>query len=198
MISPLLFVSFNPKVIAAGYFRRTAFVMPDEKVTVRDGKTATISLHEIGDIKLIKTNGKTDAAVGGTKGEDTQAALVFLPMSMIEQPYDAAIIGLGSGMTAHYMLGDPLLKSMDLIEIEEEMVHLAREMMPYNRRVYESPRLNLVIDDARTFFSASNKQYDIIVSEPSNPWVSGVSSLFSKEFYQHSKRYLEPSGLLVQ
>ncbi|MBN4079537.1 hypothetical protein JYT26_02740, partial [Beggiatoa alba] len=198
MIIPLLFVSFNPNVIAAGYFRRTAFIMPDEKVTVRDGKTATISLHEIGNIKLIKTNGKTDAAVGGTKGEDTQAALAFLPMSMIDWPYDAAIIGLGSGMTAHYMLGDALLKSMDLIEIEQEMVNLARHMMPHNRRVYEDPRVNLVIDDARTYFSASQKQYDVIVSEPSNPWVSGVSSLFSKEFYQHSKRYLKPGGLLVQ
>jgi len=198
MIIPLLFVSFNPNVIAAGYFRRTAFVMPDEKVTVRDGKTATISLHEIGNIKLIKTNGKTDAAVGGTKSEETQAALAFLPMSMIDQPYDAAIIGLGSGMTAHYMLGDPLLQAMDLIEIEKEMVNLARRMMPHNRRVYEDPRVNLIIDDARTFFSASGKQYDVIVSEPSNPWVSGVSSLFSQEFYAHSKRYLKPGGILVQ
>jgi spermidine synthase len=198
MIIPLLFVSFNPKVIAAGYFRRTAFVMPDEQVTVRDGKTATISLHEVGNIKVIKTNGKTDAAVGGTKGEDTQAALAFLPMSMIDQPYEAAIIGLGSGMTAHFMLGDPLLQNMDLIEIEQEMVNLARRMMPFNRRVYEDPRVNLVIDDARTYFSKSQKQYDVIVSEPSNPWVSGVSSLFSKEFYLHSKRYLKPHGILVQ
>ncbi|HHI94599.1 MAG TPA: spermine synthase [Gammaproteobacteria bacterium] len=198
MITPLLFVSFNPNVIAAGYFRRTAFVMPDEKVTVRDGKTATISLHEVGDIKLIKTNGKTDAAVGGTKSEETQAALAFLPMSMIDRPYDAAIIGLGSGMTAHYMLGDSLLQTMDLIEIEEEVVNLARGMMPHNRRVYEDPRLNMVIDDARTFFSTSGKQYDVIVSEPSNPWVSGVSSLFSQEFYAHSKHYLKPGGILVQ
>ncbi len=198
MIMPLLFISFNPNVIAAGYFRRTAFVMPDEKVTVRDGKTATISLHEVGNIKLIKTNGKTDAAVGGTKGEETQAALAFLPMSIIDQPYNAAIIGLGSGMTAHYMLADSLLEDMDLIEIEEEMVNLAREMMPHNRRVYEDPRVNMVIDDARTFFSTSGKQYDVIVSEPSNPWVSGVSSLFSQEFYAHSKRYLKPGGILVQ
>lgn len=198
MITPLLFVSFNPNVIAAGYFRRTAFVMPDEKVTVRDGKTATISLHEVGNIMVIKTNGKTDAAVGGTKGEDTQAALAFLPMSIIDKPYTAAVIGLGSGMTSHYMLGDPLLQSMDLIEIEEEMVNLARKMNAYNRRVYEDPRVNLVIDDARTFFSTAGKQYDVIVSEPSNPWVSGVSSLFSQEFYAHSKRYLKPDGILVQ
>ncbi len=198
IITPLLFVSFNPNVIAAGFFRRTAFVMPDEKVTVRDGKTATISLHEVGDIKLIKTNGKTDAAVGGTRSEETQAALAFLPMSIIDKPYQAAIIGLGSGMTANYMLGDPLLKNMDLIEIEQEVVNLARRMGPYNHRVYEDPRVNLIIDDARTFFSTSGKQYDVIVSEPSNPWVSGVSSLFSKEFYAHSKRYLKADGILVQ
>ncbi|VAX06283.1 Spermidine synthase long [hydrothermal vent metagenome] len=197
-ITPLLFISFNPNLIASGYFRRTAFVVPGEKVTVRDGKTATISLHEVGNIKLIKTNGKTDASVGGTKGEETQAALAFLPMSMIDQPYTAAVIGMGSGMTAHYMLGDPLLQQLDLIEIEEEVYRLARAMQPHNRRVYEDPRLKLIFDDARTYFSTTGKQYDIIVSEPSNPWVSGVSSLFSQEFYQHTKRFLKPDGLLVQ
>lgn len=198
MIVPLFFLSFNPNLIAAGFFRRTAFVVPDEKVTVRDGRTATISLHEIGPIKLIKTNGKTDASVGGTRGEETQAALAFLPMSMLDQPYDVAMIGMGSGMTAHYMLGDPLLKEMDLIEIEPVMYHLAKRMQPHNQRVYEDSRLNLIFDDARTYFSTANKRYDVIISEPSNPWVSGVSSLFSKEFYQHSKRFLKPGGLLVQ
>jgi len=198
MIVPLFFVSFNPSLIAGGYFRRTAFVVPDEKVTVRDGRTATISLHEVGNIKLIKTNGKTDASIGGTKGEETQAALAFLPMSMIERPYTAAVIGMGSGMTAHYMLGDPLLQQLDLIEIEEEVYRLARAMQPHNQRVYEDPRLKLIFDDARTYFSTSGKQYDIIVSEPSNPWVSGVSSLFSAEFYRHTTRFLKPGGLLVQ
>ncbi|NOX76906.1 MAG: spermine synthase [Gammaproteobacteria bacterium] len=195
---PLLVVSFDPNLIAAGYYRRTAFVMPGEKVTVRDGKTATISLHEIGDFKLIKTNGKTDAAIGGTKGEDTQNALAFLPMSMIDRPYSAAMIGMGSGMTAHYLLGDPLLQELDLIEIEQEVYNLARMMMPNNHRVYEDPRVNLIIDDARTFFSTAGKRYDVIISEPSNPWVSGVSSLFSQEFYQHSARFLKDDGLLVQ
>jgi predicted membrane-bound spermidine synthase len=198
MCIPLFFVSFNPNLVAAGFFRRTAFVLPDEKVTIRDGRTATISLHEIGNVKLIKTNGKTDASVGGTRSEETQAALAFLPMSILNQPYDAAMIGMGSGMTAHYMLGDPLLKQLDLIEIEPEMYHLAKQMQPYNQRVYEDPRLNLIFDDARTYFSTTGKRYDVIISEPSNPWVSGVSSLFSKEFYHHSKRFLKPGGLLVQ
>jgi len=198
VLLPLFVVSFDPNLIAAGYYRRTAFVMPDEKVTVRDGRTATISLHEVGDIKLIKTNGKTDAAIGGTKGEDTQNALAFLPMSMIDRPYSAAVIGMGSGMTAHYLLGDPLLQELDLIEIEEEVYNLARMMMPNNHRVYEDPRANLIVDDARTFFSTSRKRYDVIISEPSNPWVSGVSSLFSQEFYQHSVHFLKDDGILVQ
>ena len=198
IIVPIFFVQFNQSLITAGFYRRISFIIPGEQVTVRDGKTATISLHTVGNIQSIKTNGKIDASVGGTKGEDTQAALAFLPMSTIDKPYEAAIIGLGSGMTAHYLLGDPLLRQMDLIEIEEEVYNLARLMRPHNRRVYEDKRVNLIIDDARTYFSTANKQYDVIISEPSNPWVSGVSSLFTTEFYQHSKRFLKPDGLLVQ
>lgn len=198
VIIPLFFVSFNPQLIAAGYFRRTSFYVPDEVVTVRDGKTATISLHVIDPIILIKTNGKTDASVGGTKGEDTQAAAAFLPMSMMDKPYDAAMIGLGSGMTAHFMLADPLMTQLDLIEIEPVMYEMAKGMLPHNSRVYNSPKIKMIYDDARTYFCTTGKKYDIITSEPSNPWISGVSSLFSVEFYHHTKRFLKPGGKLVQ
>jgi spermidine synthase len=197
-ILPVLFFQFDPNLISAGLFRRTSAYDANPVVTVRDGKTATISLHEIGSVKQIRTNGKTDAAVGGTKDEDVQSAAAFLPMAMIDVPYDAAVIGLGSGMTAHHLLGDPLLKSLDLIEIEQEVYEVAKKMQPTNRRVYESDRINLVIEDARTWFSTTRRQYDLIISEPSNPWVSGISSLFTREFYAHTKGFLKQDGLLVQ
>src|SRR4029079_2467160 len=65
-------------------------------------------------------------------------------------------------------------------------------------RAYEDPRGHIHIDDAKTFFAAHGKRYDLIVSEPSNPWVSGVSTLFSQEWYGHVRRYLKDDGLLVQ
>ena len=63
---------------------------------------------------------------------------------------------------------------------------------------FADPRGTIVIDDAKTFFATRNRHYDILISEPSNPWVSGVSSLFTREFYQRIRGHLNPGGILVQ
>lgn len=78
------------------------------------------------------------------------------------------------------------------------MIEGARLFDPYNRRAYHDPRSRIHIEDAKTYFASHGTRYDIIVSEPSNPWVSGVSSLFSEEFYQSMGRYLTDDGILLQ
>jgi hypothetical protein len=87
---------------------------------------------------------------------------------------------------------------VDTIEIEPAMVEAARLFLPRNARAYQDPRSRIHIEDAKTFFAARGERYDIIVSEPSNPWVSGVSTLFSEEFYAQVKRSLRDDGVLVQ
>ncbi len=203
--APGLFMDFNPVRITSGIFRSYLVEKYKERIDVRNGKTATISLHEGEGGAYVKTNGKADASLAKDRAkpisgdELTQSATAFMPMAMRNKPYNAAMIGLGSGMGSHYLLADPLLKRLDCIEIEEEMVKLAKKgFYPYNNRSFDDPRMFLHIGDARTFFHTQNLSYDLIVSVPSNPWVSGVASLFSLEFYHHIKRYLNPGGQLVQ
>ena len=74
----------------------------------------------------------------------------------------------------------------------------ARAFRPRNERVYADPRSRIVIEDAKGFFAAHRAKYDIIVSEPSNPWVSGVAGLFSAEFYAMIKRHLNEGGVMAQ
>lgn len=204
MVFPLLFMNFKPHVITSGIFRVYKSLEADDSVIVRNGKTATISFHESEVHWYIKTNGKADASMSKDRespinsDELTQAATAFIPMAMRNEPYDAAMVGFGSGMGAHYLLSDPLLKKLDCVEIEEEMMNLAKGFMPYNERGYNDPRINIFIDDARTFFHTHKQKYDVIISVPSNPWVSGVSSLFSHEFYTQMKRYLKPGAQWVQ
>jgi len=202
---PCLFINFSPERITSGIFRSYRPLKEDEKIDVRNGKTATISLHEGEGNFYVKTNGKADASLMKDRSkpiegdELTQAATAFMPMAMRNAPYVAAMVGLGSGMGSHYLLADPLLERLDCIEIEEEMVKLAKKgFYPYNHRSFDDPRMFLHIGDARTFFHTQNLSYDLIVSVPSNPWVSGVASLFSLEFYHHIKRYLKPGGQIVQ
>jgi len=78
------------------------------------------------------------------------------------------------------------------------MVEGARLYAPRNARAFSDSRSHLQIEDAKTFFAARGKRYDLIVSEPSNPWVSGTATLFSEEFYAQVRRYLKPDGMLVQ
>jgi predicted membrane-bound spermidine synthase len=204
MVLPSLFINFDPHMVTSGAFRAYKNLHPDEKIVVRDGKTATISFHESNVHWYIKTNGKADASMSKDRNhpiegdELTQAATAFMPMAALSQPYDAGMVGFGSGMGAHYLLSDPLLRDFDCVEIEEEMMTLARGFYPWNARGYDDPRIHIYIDDAQTFFLTNRRKYDLLISVPSNPWVSGVASLFSHEFYAKMRRYMKPGGLWVQ
>src|SRR5439155_1662980 len=90
------------------------------------------------------------------------------------------------------------LAQVDTIEIEREMVRGGEQFRPWNELAYSDPRSRIVIDDAKTFFATQPQKYDAIVSEPSNPWVSGVAGLFSDEFYRLTRRHLAAGGVFVQ
>ena len=204
MILPSLFMKFDPSLITSGVFRSYKNMHPNEKIQVIDGKTATISFHESPVHYYVKTNGKADASMSKNReapissDELTQAATAFMPMAVKTEPYDAAMVGFGSGMGAHYLLADPLLKDFDCVEIEEAMMTLAKGFYPWNYRGYDDPRIHIFIDDATTFFHTNRRKYDMIISVPSNPWVSGVAGLFAHEFYAKMRRYMKPGALWVQ
>ena len=109
-----------------------------------------------------------------------------------------AVIGNGSGMSSHLLLGSPALEKLVTIDIEPEMINGSHTFYPVNRRVFDDPRSQYVHDDAKSYFAASNRKFDLILSEPSNPWVSGVSGLFTDEFYQRIHTYLTPHGVFGQ
>ncbi|HEY4999308.1 MAG TPA: hypothetical protein VII36_09200, partial [Usitatibacter sp.] len=192
--------------MSSGVYRQGLFMDPKvhKVVFYRDGKTATISVVDEGTIRMIRTNGKVDASVqmdtghGKSIDEPTMVLAAALPLAMKPNAELVANIGFGSGLTTHTLLGSPKVKELDSIEIERMMIEGARNFLPHNIRAYEDPRSHIHIEDAKTYFASAGKHYDIIVSEPSNPWVSGVSTLFSEEFYGQVKRYLKDDGLLVQ
>jgi hypothetical protein len=109
-----------------------------------------------------------------------------------------AVIGFGTGMSSATLLGSPRLKRLDTIEIEPKMVEAAQTFRPVVERAFTDPRHHIVIDDAKAFLARGQRRYDVIVSEPSNPWVSGVSSLFSQEFYARARSHLKQGGVFVQ
>jgi spermidine synthase len=128
----------------------------------------------------------------------TQLLLPLMVLAHAPRATRGAVIGQGSGITSHILLTSPTLERLHTIEIEPEMIKGSRFFYPGNRRVFDDPRSSFEIDDARAFLSASGPAFDFVVSEPSNPWVSGVSGLFTVEFYARVKSRLRPGGIFTQ
>ena len=128
----------------------------------------------------------------------TQVLLPLIAIAHAPQARTAAVIGQGSGMTSHMLLASPNLRELATIEIEPEMIRASTQFRPVNYRGFGDPRAHFVVDDARSYFAGAGRRFDLIVSEPSNPWVSGVAGLFTTEFYSRIKRYLAPGGVFAQ
>jgi predicted membrane-bound spermidine synthase len=196
----------DPRRVASGVFRSAGARIPaDERILYhRDGKTATVDVVEAGGRVAIRTNGKPDAAIAmkptmePTGDEYTMAMLAIMPLGHRPDAKTAAVIGFGSGMSTALLLGSPNLQSVVTVEIEPSMVEGARNFLPVVARAFDDPRSRIVIDDAKSYFARGRTKYDIIVSEPSNPWVSGVASLFTEEFYARLDNYLTDGGVLSQ
>jgi predicted membrane-bound spermidine synthase len=202
----LLTVHLDPLRMTSGVYRTGEAKLPEgaQVIYLRDGKTATISLVEKNGRVTIATNGKPDAGIQMGPGEPspdevTMVLAAAVPLSMQPHPLRVANIGFGSGLTTHTLLASSRVQRLDSIEIEPFMVQAAR--LGYEPRignVFADPRSHIVLDDAKTFLASAHAPYDLIVSEPSNPWVSGVATLFSDEFYDRIAHYLAPDGYFAQ
>jgi len=109
-----------------------------------------------------------------------------------------ANIGLGSGVTTHTLLHKPEMERLDTIEIEQAVVNAASLFRPNVDNMFTDSRSKIHIEDAKTFFATSRQKYDVVVSEPPNPWVSGVAGLFTEEFYSDIQRYMTQDAVFVQ
>jgi spermidine synthase len=200
-------IEFNPRKMASGVFRHGVSILDDKTEILfhEDGKAASVSVTNWDNKKItIITNGKPDAAITmgadlpPSEDESTMVLLAALPLSVHPNAENIANIGLGSGMTAHVALASPNVKRIDTIEIEEAIIKGARYFGAKTEKIFNDPRSHIIVNDAKTFFFTRQIKYDLVISEPSNPWVSGVSSLFTREFYRVISRHLNTNGLLVQ
>jgi spermidine synthase len=161
----------------------------------RDGLNASISVASRGHYLAIRTNGKVDAL---TSDKVTQLMLGHLGAIFHSAPHKVLVIGFGSGMTISALERYPDVQRIDCVEIEPAVLQAAPYLEPLNRGALRDPRLHVTIDDARDFLFTTPEVYDLIISEPSNPWIAGVASLFTDEFYQQARAHLAPGGFLVQ
>jgi spermidine synthase len=153
--------------------------------------TVTTELAVSGNI-FLRVNGKTDASLA--LDMRTQLLSGYLPMFFKENPQSALVIGQGSGITLGAVEQFPV-KEIDLVEISPAVIEGSRYFGPFNHHALDDERLTVILEDGRNHVALSDKKYDVIISEPSNPWISGVGALFTIDFFHLLKERLSADGV---
>lgn len=144
----------------------------------------------------LSINGKFDASTGDDM--PTQILSGTIPVTAARDPRRVAVVGLASGVTAGAVLDDPRVQSLTVFELEPSVVVASHFFDHANGRPLDDPRTTLVVDDARAVLERDPTRYDVIISEPSNPWISGISSLFTEEYWALGRSRLREGGVFCQ
>ena len=174
---------------------RDALLRAGQLLYYREGASATVSVRETTGSRSLAIDGKVDASNGGDML--TQRLLAHLPLLLHPAPRDVAIIGLGSGVTLGSALRHPIARA-DMLEISPEVVAASRFFERENHAALADRRTRLIVGDGRSHLAFTRRQYDVIISEPSNPWMAGVAALFTREFFDAAKARLAAGGVMCQ
>jgi spermidine synthase len=165
-----------------------------EVVWRRDGREATVAVRRApAGAVLLQINGKVDATSDGDAA--TQTVVALLPVAFARDPRDVLVVGLGSGMTADAARSIEGVRTVRVLELVPEVITAARrDFRDANRAVLEDPRVTVRTQDAAHALRGMSETWDVIVSEPSNPWVAGMSDLFTREAFEAARARLRPGG----
>ena len=163
----------------------------------REGVNAPVAVFRSYGGAALYLGGKPDAST--SQGDlPTQLLSGHLPMFACATPRRALMIGYGSGMTATALLAHPELESLDLLELEQGVIDASSYFNSVNHDPLSDPRLHLKLEDGRVHLTYTREMYDVISSEPSNPWMAGTANLFTVEFYRLVAARLAPGGVFAQ
>jgi len=162
----------------------------------KEGLHAVVAVEKTieGD-RTLRVNGKNDASAKSDAA--TQLMCGHLPLLLHQDTKDVLVIGLGSGMTIG-AVQRYAVKTVDVVEIEPAVVEASRYFKDFTGDPLNDPRVNLIVADGRNHLAFTSRQYDVIISEPSNPWVSGQANLFTRESFELAKKHLKKGGVMCQ
>lgn len=156
----------------------------------------TVRSEKNGEIISYQANGKNEARAIGLRPGEVWSALGHIPTLLHEKPENALLIGLGSGITLGSMIKHPL-KTIDVVELEPAVIEAANFFSHVTNNALQDKRVTLNITDGRNYLQTTTKKYDIIISAVSDPWITGVSNLFTIEYFKMLDDRLNKDGIVA-
>jgi spermidine synthase len=173
------------------------------QVFYNEGSSATISVYQSTvpgreNIRILKENGVYQS--GGTD----EGALIaqrrqgHLAILLHDQPDSVLVIGLATGITLSAIAEHKKVKHIDCVELVSAQLDAAKLFEPENQHVLSNPRVNMIIDDGRSYIKTTSSKYNVIVGDLFQMSSAGTSTLFSIEHLHACKSHLSGNGVMVQ
>lgn len=160
-----------------------------------EGVESSVGLVALDGLTFV-INGKIDGSVLGDAA--TQMTGGLIGVAIHPAPKRAMVIGLGTGETAGWLADAPGIERVDAVELEPAILQVVRRCADANRNVLDNPKVHVHLGDAREVLLTSRATYDLVFSEPSNPYRAGVASLYTSELYEVVRDHLGTDGLFLQ
>ena len=160
-----------------------------------DGRESAVALRRDDDLAFI-VNGKSDGSARGDAGTQVMGGVVAAMLH--PNARTALVVGLGTGSSAGWLGTLPSIDRVDDVELEPVILRVAQGCAAVNHDVLHNPKVHIHIGDAREVLLAGSSKYDVIFSEPSNPYRAGIASLFTSEFYRAAAGRLNRNGIFAQ
>jgi spermidine synthase len=192
-----LHLPFHAQV--AGKTGRTGFysslASEGEVVFYKEGITATVTVEKenFGTMAL-RVNGRKES---GERFMRTQVLIGHIPLLLSKDPKDVLIIGWGSGATVGSVTQYPV-QHVKAVELEPAIIEATQYFEQVNQRALQDPKVETIVNDGRNYLLVTPEQFDVIISQPSLPWITGASNLFTREFFQLGASRLRPNGVFGQ
>jgi spermidine synthase len=163
-----------------------------------EGIESTVSVIRVkGGEQAFLTNGRVEAS-SHLQAQQIQFTLGHLPMLLDRDPKDVLVVGLGSGMTAGATAVHPGVEQVTIVEIEPQVLGVARTFQAYNHHVLDNPKVRVVLNDGRNFLMTTNRKFDVITADPIHPWFKGSGYLYASEYFALAAEHLRPGGVIAQ
>ncbi|MBI4640574.1 MAG: fused MFS/spermidine synthase, partial [Candidatus Tectomicrobia bacterium] len=207
LIIPLQAPSWDPLVMSSGVFETAPRILTltrkefydrlktPELLFYKEGIMTTVTVARGPDQNVyLQVNGKVDAS--SKYDMPTQVLSAHFPLLLADRLDEVLVIGFASGVTVGSVEQYPV-KQIVAVELEPAVIE-ASKFFEVNNKPLEDPRLEVIVNDGRNYLLTSSQRFDLIISEPSNPWMTGASNLFTKEFFLLVAERLKEGGIFCQ
>jgi spermidine synthase len=164
-----------------------------------EGLNASVAVTVLeGGVRNFHVSGKIEAS---SEPQDMrlQRMLGHIPALVHSEPRSVLVVGCGAGVTAGSFLLHPDIERIVICEIEPLIPRVIADYFAHeNYDVVNSPKVQIVFDDARHFILTTHEKFDVITSDPIHPWVKGAATLYTREYFELCKRRLNSGGVITQ